>query len=67
MTAATSEYSLQDPDLPVIRKLDEATPTRWLAVDIEDLKLSGLHSLIYGLVFTLAGVVLIWQGASHPL
>ena len=67
MTATTTEYDHQDLDLPIIRKLDEGAPSRWLSAGIEDLKLSRLHSLIYGLVFTLAGIILIWQGSSHPL
>lgn len=63
MTNESSDYE----DLPHIRKLDSKAPKRWLNKGLDDLKTSKQHSIIYGLIFTLAGLLLIWQGPANPL
>jgi len=40
---------------------------RWIPKGLDNLKTSGLNSIIYGLLFTLAGLLLIWQAAISPL
>ncbi len=68
MTTSTGDYTTTaHEELPRIRQLNRSAPMRWLTKGVEDLKASKLHSLIYGLVFTLAGLFLIWQGPSNPL
>lgn len=65
-TTVTNEASDYE-DLPHIRKLDNRAPKRWLNKGFEDLKKSRHHSIIYGLIFTVAGLLLIWQGPANPL
>lgn len=49
-----------------VRKIDGSAPNRWLAKGIDDLKVANIHSLLYGLVFVVAGAVTIWFTQSNP-
>ncbi len=46
MTATTSEYTVDEVELPRIRKLDRSAPMRWVSQGLDDLKTSGLNSII---------------------
>jgi len=50
MTATTSEYNLDEPELPRIRKLDRNAPMRWVSQGLNDLKTSRLNSIILILI-----------------
>jgi len=53
MTATTSEYNLDEPELPRIRKLDRNAPMRWVSQGLNDLKTSRLNSIILILILIL--------------
>ena len=50
-----------------IRKVDGIAPNRWLSAGIQDFKESGVSSLLYGLLFVIAGAVTIWFTQSNVL
>jgi len=49
-----------------IRKIDQDAPSRWLSKGIEDFKTANIHSLLYGLLFAVAGGITIWFTRSNP-
>ena len=49
-----------------IRKIDNNAPSRWLSKGIEDFKIANINSLLYGLLFTVAGGITIWLTRSNP-
>ncbi len=49
-----------------IQKIDRDAPSRWLSKGIEDFKISNINSLLYGLLFAVAGGITIWFTRSNP-
>ncbi len=49
-----------------IRKVSKTAPNRWLARGIEDFKHTHINSLLYGLLFVVAGALTIWLTKSNP-
>lgn len=49
-----------------IRKIDSSAPSRWLSKGIDDFKIANINSLLYGLLFTIAGGITIWMTKSNP-
>ena len=49
-----------------IRKIDRDAPSRWLMKGIDDFKTSNTNSLLYGLIFAIAGGITIWFTRSNP-
>jgi uncharacterized membrane protein len=50
-----------------IRKIDGSSTVRWLSKGIEDFKASNINSLLYGMVFVVAGAITIWFTRFNPL
>ena len=49
------------------RKISNNAPSRWLSKGIDDFKTAGLSSLLYGLLFAIAGAITIWYTRSNPI
>ncbi len=49
-----------------IRKISRDAPSRWLMKGIDDFKISNTNSLLYGLIFSIAGGITIWFTRSNP-
>jgi uncharacterized membrane protein len=49
-----------------IQKIDRDAPSRWLSKGIDDFKIANINSLLYGLIFTIAGGITIWFTKSNP-
>ena len=50
-----------------IRKINGDATVRWLSKGIEDFKIANLNSLLYGLVFVIAGAITIWFTRHNPV
>lgn len=50
-----------------IRKISNNAPSRWLSKGIDDFKTSNITSLLYGLLFVIAGAITIWYTKSNPI
>lgn len=50
-----------------IRTVDNGAASRWLNQGIQDFRESNIHSLLYGLVFVIAGAITIWYTRSNPI
>ena len=50
-----------------INKIDHNAPARWLNQGIEDFKIAGLNSLLYGLFFAIAGAITLWYTRDNPI
>ena len=50
-----------------IRKISTNAPSRWLNKGIEDFKTANITSLLYGLLFVLAGAITIWYTKYNPV
>lgn len=50
-----------------IRKISGDATVRWLSKGIEDFKTSNLNSLLYSLVFVIAGAITIWFTRYNPV
>lgn len=55
-----------EPTKIIIRKMGKTAPNRWLAKGIQDFKQTNINSLLYGLLFVIAGAVTIWLTKSNP-
>ncbi|MEE9326515.1 MAG: DUF2189 domain-containing protein [Cocleimonas sp.] len=71
-TSATSEQinQIQEDKLQPsirVRKITNDAPSRWLSKGIDDFKTAGLSSLLYGLLFAIAGAITIWYTRSNPI
>ena len=49
-----------------IRKIDGSSTARWLSLGIQDFKASNINSLLYGLLFVVAGGITIWFTRFNP-
>jgi len=49
-----------------IRKIDASSTVRWLSKGIQDFKSSNINSLLYGLLFVIAGGIAIWFMRFNP-
>lgn len=67
MTSILNDHPVTSEPVPGIRKLGMSAPMRWLALGWEDLKVRPVASVVYGLVFTIAGVLMIWLGPANPI
>ncbi|EIJ33504.1 DUF2189 domain-containing protein [Thiothrix nivea] len=63
---ASGQQAASEPD-PGIRKLDTGAPMRWLGKGWDDMRARPVASLAYGLVFTIAGILMIWLGPANPI
>ena len=50
-----------------IRKIDGDSTVRWLSRGIDDFKKANLNSLLYGLLFVIAGAITIWYTRYNPV
>ncbi len=50
----------------IIQKIDSDAPSRWLTKGIDDFKVSNINSLLYGLIFAIAGIITIWFIRGNP-
>jgi len=50
-----------------IRKVDNDSASRWLSKGIEDFKTANINSLLYGLLFVIAGAITIWFTRGNPV
>ncbi len=50
-----------------IREIQSNASVSWLQKGIEDLKTSNIHSIMYGLLFVIAGAIAIWFTRHNPL
>ncbi len=50
-----------------IRKVDNSAASRWLSKGIEDFKTANINSLLYGLLFVIAGAITIWFIRDNPV
>lgn len=53
--------------LPTIRKVDRTAPNRWLAKGIDDFMIANPASLMYGILFAVAGALTIWLTQANPI
>jgi uncharacterized membrane protein len=53
--------------LPTIRKVDRTAPNRWLAKGIDDFITANPASLMYGILFVVAGALTIWLTQANPV
>lgn len=67
MTSVLSDHPVTAAPDPTIRKLSISAPMRWLAQGWEDFRVRPVASITYGLIFTIAGVLMIWFGPANPL
>ncbi len=52
---------------PDIRNVDNNAASRWLTKGIEDFKTANINSLLYGLLFVIAGAITIWFTRDNPV
>jgi uncharacterized membrane protein len=50
-----------------IRTVDNNAASRWLTKGIEDFKTANINSLLYGLLFVIAGTITIWFTRDNPV
>lgn len=67
MTSILDDPPVESDPVPAIRKLDMSAPLRWLGRGWDDLRVRPVASVAYGLVFTLAGILMIWLGPHNPI
>lgn len=67
MTSIPSDRPAGGDPAPAIRQLDGSAPMRWLGKGWDDLKVRPVASVVYGLVFTIAGALMIWLGPANPI
>lgn len=61
-----SRFNTQQSTAFEIRKVDRDAPSRWLMKGINDFKASNTNSLLYGLIFAIAGGITIWFTRGSP-
>ncbi len=66
ISASHPESGYSDTSKIKIRSIGKSAPNRWLAKGIEDFKTANIHSLLYGVLFVIAGAVAIWLTKSNP-
>ncbi len=66
VTASNHSDQYKDTDSIEVRSVGKSAPNRWLAKGIEDFKKTNINSLLYGLLFAVAGAVTIWLTRSNP-
>ncbi len=59
--------STRQPTNYSIRKIESSDSVRWLSKGIEDFKTSNINSLLYGLLFVIAGGITIWYMRGDPV
>ncbi len=59
--------SIHQPTDFSIRKIESGDSVRWLQKGIEDFKTSNTNSLLYGLLFVIAGAITIWYTRYDPV
>ncbi len=66
VTASQSSTVYSDTSDIKIRSIGKSAPNRWLAKGIEDFKTANINSLLYGILFVIAGAVTIWLTKANP-
>ncbi len=66
ITASQHSDQYHDTSRIEIRHVSKSAPNRWLAKGIQDFKKTNVNSLLYGLIFAIAGAVTIWLTKSNP-
>lgn len=69
ITATNHDHHSTGTALPElkIKQISNDAPSRWLSKGIEDFKSANIHSLLYGLLFVIAGAITIWYTKSNPV
>lgn len=67
MTSILSGHPVAEEPVPSIHKLDMGAPVRWVGQGWEDMRVRPVASIAYGLVFTIAGMLMIWLGPANPI
>lgn len=67
--AITASHHTEVIETPAIKikKISNNAPSRWLSKGIEDFKTANIHSLLYGVLFVIAGAITIWFTRSNPV
>ena len=65
-TSISTEPSIQT-STPTVNDVKISAPSTWLSKGFSDLKSNRLPSILYGLIFTIAGALMIWLGPASPL
>lgn len=66
MVNQEASQQLKSRRIPV-NKVELTAPLEWLKKGVEDLKISKIPSLVYGLVFALIGITLLYVARSNPV
>lgn len=66
MSAAQANHAIIKPPIDV-RKVKITAPFGWLKLGLSDLKKAKIPSLLYGLVFALFGLFLVFVAAKNPI
>ena len=66
ITASHESHQYSDTPEIEIRSVSSTAPNRWLAKGIQDFKKTHVNSLLYGLLFVVAGAVTIWLTKYNP-
>ena len=66
ITASHNGDHYQESPMIEIRSVGTSAPNRWLAKGIQDFKKTNVNSLLYGLLFAIAGALTIWLTKSNP-
>lgn len=66
MASIESQQLMSKPPVSV-NKVDNGAPLRWLSKGWSDLKVAKVPSLLYGLVFSLLGLFLIFIATNNPI
>lgn len=67
MSSATSTEKTSQPQSPTVNDVKMGSPSLWISKGLNDLKSHPLPSILYGLMFTLAGILMVWMGPSNAL
>ena len=65
-TTNSTEKTIQSQPL-VVNDVKIGSPSVWIAKGLDDLKSHPLPSVLYGLIFALAGISMMWMGPSNAL
>lgn len=64
---ATTYHEIEHKVMPEVRVVSTDAPMRWLKAGIEDMKKSPAASLLYGLIFTVLGAVMMFAVMAKPI
>lgn len=64
---ATTYHTIEHKTMPSIRKVSSDAPMEWLKAGWSDLKQAPFASLMYGVVFTVLGAIMVAAAFSQPI